>query len=104
MIGTLITALIVLAIVGLILWGIQQIPGIPNIVKVILYVVVGVILLIWLLQTVQGHNFSLSRNAPAHHSYASALRLTGYLCPWESGQRNRTDPATPFQALPDCSL
>jgi hypothetical protein len=41
MIHILLYALIVLAIVGLILWGIQQIPGIPNIVKVVIYVVIG---------------------------------------------------------------
>jgi hypothetical protein len=60
MISLLLTALIVLAIVGLILWGVGQIPGIPQIVKTIVYIVVGVVLLLWLLQAVQGHNFSLS--------------------------------------------
>lgn len=59
MIGLLLTALIVLAIVGLILWGVGQIPGIPGIVKTIIYIVVGVVLLLWLLQAVQGHNFNL---------------------------------------------
>lgn len=59
MISLLLTALIVLAIVGLILWGVGQIPGIPPVVKTILYIVVGVILLLWLLQAVQGHNFNL---------------------------------------------
>jgi preprotein translocase subunit SecE len=54
MIHILLYALIVLAIVGLILWGIQQIPGIPNIVKVVIYVVIGVLLLLWLLQMVPG--------------------------------------------------
>jgi uncharacterized membrane protein YqjE len=54
MISLLLTALIVLAIVGLILWAIQQIPGIPPIVKTIVYVIVGVILLLWLLNYVQG--------------------------------------------------
>lgn len=53
MITLLITALIVLCIVGLILWGIQQIPGIPPVVKVAVYVVVGVFLLLWLLNLVQ---------------------------------------------------
>jgi len=52
MIHFLLVALIVLAIVGLILWGINQIPGIPAIVKVIAYVIVGVILLLWLLSFV----------------------------------------------------
>jgi hypothetical protein len=60
MITLLLTALIVLAIVGLILWGIQQIPGIPPIVKVIVYVIVGVVLLLWLLSYIQGgHGISL---------------------------------------------
>lgn len=41
MIGTLLTLLIILAIVGLILWGLGQVPGIPAIVKTIIYVIVG---------------------------------------------------------------
>lgn len=59
MIELLLVALIVLAIVGLILWGIQQIPGIPSIVKTIAYIVVGVILLLWLLNAVQGGRLGL---------------------------------------------
>lgn len=60
MITLLLVGLIVLAIVGLILWGIQQIPGIPPIVKVIVYVIVGVVLLLWLLSYVQGgHTLAL---------------------------------------------
>ena len=54
MISTLLTAFIALCIVGLILWGINQIPGIPQIVKVVIYVIIGVVLLLWLLQYVQG--------------------------------------------------
>jgi hypothetical protein len=54
MISTLLTIFIVLCILGLILWGINQIPGIPQIVKVVLYVILGVILLLWLLSMVQG--------------------------------------------------
>ena len=54
MITTLLVVFICLCIVGLILWGINQIPGIPQIVKVVIYVVIGVILLLWLLQYVQG--------------------------------------------------
>lgn len=54
MIHLLLVALIVLAIVGLILWGINQIPGIPPIIKVIIYVIVGVVLLLWLLQFING--------------------------------------------------
>lgn len=54
MITTLLVVFIALCIVGLILWGIQQIPGIPQVIKVVLYVVVGVLILLWLLQWVQG--------------------------------------------------
>jgi preprotein translocase subunit SecE len=53
-ITTLLVFFIVLCIIGLILWGINQIPGIPQIVKVVIYVVIGVVLLLWLLQYVQG--------------------------------------------------
>jgi Flp pilus assembly protein TadB len=60
MITLLVVFFIVLCIVGLILWGINQIPGIPPMIKVVVYVVVGVALLLWLLQYVQGgHSFSL---------------------------------------------
>lgn len=59
MISTLLYAFIVLCIVGLILWGVGQIPGIPPVVKTVLYVVVGVILLIWLAQYVGGGHFSI---------------------------------------------
>jgi hypothetical protein len=54
MISTLLVAFIVLCIVGLILWGIGQIPGVPPIVKTVVYVIVGIILLLWLLGQVQG--------------------------------------------------
>jgi hypothetical protein len=54
MISMLLYAFIVLCIVGLILWGVGQIPGIPPVVKTVLYVVVGVILLLWLLSAVGG--------------------------------------------------
>jgi hypothetical protein len=59
MITTLLVAFIVLCIVGLILWGVGQIPGIPPVVKTVVYVIVGVLLLLWLLQFVQGHGVSL---------------------------------------------
>jgi hypothetical protein len=52
----LLAVFIILCIVGLILWGIQQIPGLPPIVKVVVYVVVGVVLLLYLLSYVQGGN------------------------------------------------
>lgn len=54
MISMLLVAFIVLCIVGLILWGVNQIPGIPPVIKVVIYVIVGVVLLLWLLQYVQG--------------------------------------------------
>jgi preprotein translocase subunit SecE len=54
MISTLLYVFIVLCIVGLILWGLQQIPGIPPIVKVVAYVIIGVVLLLWCLNYVGG--------------------------------------------------
>lgn len=54
MIGTLLAIFIVLCIVGLILWGISQIPGIPQIIKVVVYVIIGVILLLWCLNYIGG--------------------------------------------------
>lgn len=60
MITMLLTVLIVLAIVGLILWGISQIPGIPPVVKTITYVIVGVLLLLWVLNSfIGGSHISL---------------------------------------------
>ncbi len=59
MITTLFVIFIALCIVGLILWGIQQIPGVPPIVKVVVYVVVGVFLLLWLLNYVEGGHVAL---------------------------------------------
>lgn len=60
MITALLTAFIVLCIIGLILWGINQIPSIPPIIKVVIYVIIGVMLLLWLLQVVQGGGVHLS--------------------------------------------
>jgi hypothetical protein len=59
MITLLVVFFIVLCIVGLILWGINQIPGIPPIIKVVVYVVIGVAILLWLLQYVQGGHIGL---------------------------------------------
>jgi hypothetical protein len=59
MISALLVFFIVLCIIGLVLWGINQIPGIPQIVKVVIYVVIGVICLLWLLQYVQGSHISI---------------------------------------------
>lgn len=52
MIHLLLALFIVLCIVGLILWGISAIPGIPPVIKTVVYVVVGVVLLLWLLGAV----------------------------------------------------
>ena len=62
MISTLLAVFIVLCIVGLILWGVGQIPGIPQIVKVVVYVIIGVILLLGCLNYIGGigHGFSLN--------------------------------------------
>jgi hypothetical protein len=57
MITLLLTIFIVLCIVGILLWGIQQIPGIPPIVKTVVIVIVAVILLIWALSYVQSGGF-----------------------------------------------
>lgn len=59
MISTLLVAFIGLCIVGLILWGISQIPGLPPVVKTVIYVIVGVVILLWLMQYVQagGHGW-----------------------------------------------
>jgi uncharacterized membrane protein len=54
MISTLLYIFIVLCIVGLIIWGMQQIPGIPPIVKVVAMVIIGVVLLLWALNYVGG--------------------------------------------------
>ena len=59
MIHLLLVAFIVLCIIGLILWGIQSVPGIPAVVKTVIYVIVGVILLLWLLNYVDGHGVIL---------------------------------------------
>jgi hypothetical protein len=61
MISTLLYIFIVLCIVGLILWGVGQIPGIPPIVKTVIYVIIGVVLLLWCLNYVggaSGHGFN----------------------------------------------
>jgi cytosine/uracil/thiamine/allantoin permease len=66
MVGTLLTFFIILCIVGLILWGVGQIPGLPPIFKTAIYVVVGVILLIWLLNQVGGGNMSFGNFGYRH--------------------------------------
>jgi hypothetical protein len=60
MISTLLYIFIVLCIVGLILWGVGQIPGIPPIVKTVIYVIIGVVLLLWCLNYVGGPGHSLT--------------------------------------------
>lgn len=59
MITLLLTAFIVLCIVGVILWGVSKIPGVPEVVKIVVYVIVAVILLVWLLNVVQGGHLAL---------------------------------------------
>jgi hypothetical protein len=59
MLVTLLVFFIILCIVGLILWGVGQIPGIPPVVKTVVYVVVGIILLMCLLNYVQSGHLSL---------------------------------------------
>lgn len=49
----LLSLFIVLAILSLIVWGIIQLP-IPAPVKTVIWVVLGVLLLVWLLQQVGG--------------------------------------------------
>ena len=57
MIHLLLLAFIVLCIVGVLLWGVGQIPGIPPIVKTVVYVIVAIVLLLWLLSFVDGSSF-----------------------------------------------
>jgi Flp pilus assembly protein TadB len=64
MITALITFFIVLCIIGLIMWGIQQIPGIPPIVKTVIIVMIGVILLLWLLSMVTGGGIHFNTSLP----------------------------------------
>jgi preprotein translocase subunit SecE len=59
MIHTLLLIFIVLCIVGLILWGVGQIPGIPPMVKTVVYVLVGVVLLLWVYQGISGGSLNL---------------------------------------------
>lgn len=59
MITTLLAIFIILCIVGLLLWGIQQVPGIPPIVKTVILVIIGVILLLWCLSYVEGGGLHL---------------------------------------------
>jgi DMSO/TMAO reductase YedYZ heme-binding membrane subunit len=54
MIQTLLYLFIILCIVGLILWGIGQIPGIPPVIKTVIYVIVGVLLLLWVASQLGG--------------------------------------------------
>ena len=54
MISAFLSFFIILCIVGVILWGVGQIPGIPPIVKTVVYVVVAVGLLLWLLEHASG--------------------------------------------------
>ena len=59
MINTLLYLFLILCVVGLILWGVGQIPGIPPIIKTVVYVIVGVVLLLWVAGQL-GHGVNLS--------------------------------------------
>ena len=59
MISTLLTVFIILCVVGLILWGVRQIPGLPPMVSTVVIVIAGVILLLWALQYIQGGHLTL---------------------------------------------
>jgi len=59
MIHLLLVAVIVLAIVGLLLWAVGQIPGIPPIIKTVIYVIVGIVILLWILQYVDSGALNL---------------------------------------------
>lgn len=41
-------AFLFLAFVGVVCWGVSRLDGIPNVVKTILYVAVGLVLIWWL--------------------------------------------------------
>jgi len=58
MITTLLYIFLLLAAVGVVLWGIQQIPGIPSIVKIIVIVLVCLIVIAFAANYVTGHGFS----------------------------------------------
>lgn len=60
MITTLLTIFLILCVVGLILWGIGQIPGIPPVIKTVIYVVVGVLILVWLINQLGAGSLSLN--------------------------------------------
>lgn len=60
LIHLLLVLVIVLAVVGLLLWGINQLTLPPN-VKVVIQVVVGVILLLWILSMVNGGGFHIGK-------------------------------------------
>lgn len=49
----LLVVLVVLAVVALLLWGIGQLTLPPN-VKIVIQVVVGVLLLLWILDMING--------------------------------------------------
>lgn len=67
MITFLLLLIIVLAAIGLLLWGLSKIPGIPEIVKVIVYVFIGLILLVWLYHVVASGGFSMDLPSPPSH-------------------------------------
>src|ERR1700744_6150403 len=82
MITTLLYLFIVLCIVGLILWGISAIPGIPPEVKTVIYVIVGVMVLLWCLNYIGcpgGHSFTFRLTKSAGYNTQSCSTV-GVLC------------------------
>jgi hypothetical protein len=59
MIESLLVAFVVIAIVALIGWGICRILPVPEPVKTVIWVIVGVICLLIILRVVTGHHLDL---------------------------------------------
>ena len=59
LIHLLLVVFIVLCIIGVIMWGINKVAVIPEVVKIVVYVIVAVLLLLWLLSFVNGNSFAL---------------------------------------------
>ena len=53
-INALLILFVMFCSIVLILWGIGQIPGIPGVGKNVIYVIVGVLMLLWVLQSLGG--------------------------------------------------
>ena len=62
MIHALIALVIILCIVGVLLWIVQQIPGIPPIVKTVVIGVAAILILLWILNSLGGFGFGTDLN------------------------------------------